>query len=1034
VEGRLSDPERAERKLATVLFADLVSSTELGASQDPERTRAMLDRFYDAMADEIARAGGTVEKFAGDAIMAAFGVPVAQEDHVERALHAALAMRHRLRELFGDELELRIGVTSGDVVVGRARERSSFVTGDVVNVAARLEQAADPGEILVGERAASHVAGAFEFEPTMRVEAKGKPEGLECRKLVRALSLMRPRGIPGLGHAFVGRDRELALVRNAFDSVVSDRRPRLVTVMGEAGIGKTRLMREVWERLGREAPDALRHTGRCPSYGHARTYRPVAEILEEHFGSFDPDRTATLLGGRSILALALGVDVAPELHPIVARDRLHDAWVELVGELASERPLVLLVEDLHWAEDPLLELLERVLLDVDGPVLLLGTARPEFVDRRATWGRGRAPSDWIWLEPLESHDVDRFVEALTTHDVPPNVREMLGLAEGNPLFLEELLATLIERGALSPADGVDSASLRDAGIPDSLRALIASRIDLLAPAEKSALQAASVIGRAFWPSGVRELVGEAPDFHVLEQRDFVRSRPGSSLEGEREFVFKHALTREVAYGSLTRHERAHLHADFAAWLERRGGRREEDAAVLALHYAEAVRPEDVDIAWADERGRHERICARAVTWLRRAAELAAGRYEVEEALALLERALELESDDRRRIEIHRQLARVHTLRFDTESSRSSLEEALALEPDVAITAEIYAELAYYGLGRPYVWRRPPPHDVAEAWLARALELSEPGTEARGFATLTIALSDPARRAEAATEALAVGNALGNPRLVAAAIEAKTLAATEAGMYDEACDHADAALQASAALSDPGYRSHYYWNAGFVYLRAGRIDQVRQFVEAHDRLARSLNPHEEVHTIALRALLESVLGRWEALAELAEEAEAAAAANADFACQFNWRTLLVCALAPAHLGDEREAHRLEATGTESAVVYGPAEREPALLRLSLLRGDLPATRRILEAHPAAHDPFGPDVDAARLDALAALGDDERLEAEAAPFLDRPSYTRPFALRALGLARDDSSLIERAVSEFEAIGLAWRAEETRELNRG
>jgi class 3 adenylate cyclase/tetratricopeptide (TPR) repeat protein len=1029
VEGRLSDPERAERKLATVLFADLVSSTELGASQDPELTRAMLDRFYDAMADEIARAGGTIEKFAGDAVMAAFGVPVAQEDHVERALHAAIAMRHRLRELFGDELELRIGITSGDVVVGRARERSSFVTGDVVNVAARLEQAANRGEILVGERAASHVAGAFEFEPTMRVEAKGKPEGLECRKLVRALSLMRPRGIPGLGHAFVGRDRELGLVRNAFDSVVGERRPRLVTVMGEAGIGKTRLMREVWERLGREAPDALRRTGRCPSYGHARTYRPVAEILQEHFGIFDaPDRIASLLGGRSILALALGVDVAPELHPIVARDRLHDAWVELVGELASERPLVLLVEDLHWAEDPLLELLERVLLDVDGPVLLLGTARPEFVDRRATWGRSRAPSDWIWLEPLESQDVDRFVETLTTSDVSPHVREVLDLAEGNPLFLEELLATLIERGELSKADGVDAA------IPDSLRALIASRIDLLAPPEKSALQAAAVIGRAFWPSGVREIVAETPDFHVLEQRDFVRSRSGSSLEGEREFVFKHALTREVAYGSLTRHERAHLHADFAAWLERRGGGREEDAAALAMHYAGAVRPEDVDIAWGDERDRHERLCARAVTWLRRAAELEAGRYEVDEALALLKRAVELESDDRRKIEIHRQLAEVHALHFDTESSRGALEEALALGPDAATAARIYAELAYYGLGRPYVWRRPPPQDVAEAWLASALELSEPGTEARGFAALAIAFSDPARRAEAAAEALAIGNALDNPRLVVAAIEAKTLAASEAGLYDEACDHADAALQASAALSDPGYRSHSYWNAGFVYLRAGRIGEVRPFVDAHDRLARSLNPHEEVHTIALRALLESVLGRWEALSELAEEAEEAAAANADFGCQFNWRTLLVCALAPAHLGDEGEAHRLEVAGKEGAVVYGPPEREPALLRLSLLRGDLAATRRILEARPAAHDAFGADMYAARLDALAALGEHQRLDAEATPFLDRPSYTRPFALRALGLTRDDASLVERAESEFEAMGLTWRAEETRVLSRG
>jgi class 3 adenylate cyclase len=1022
VEGReLSDPERAERKLATVLFADLVGSTELGGSQDPERTRAMLDRFYDAMAQEVAHAGGTLEKFAGDAVMAAFGVPAAQEDHVERALHTALAMRRRLRELFENQLELRIGITSGEVVVAPARQQSSFVTGDVVNVAARLEQAADPGDILVGERSASLVSGAFEFAPRMRVEAKGKPEGVECRKLVRALSLMRPRGLAGLRPTFVGRDEELARLREEFGDTVADRRPRLVTIMGDAGIGKTRLMRELWAWLGQAAPDALRRTGRCPSYGHARAYRPIAEILGEHFGIVDgdpPDRVHTLLGARSIFGLALGLDVAPELHPIVARDRLHDAWVQLVQELASAGPLVLLIEDLHWAEEPLLELLERMLLEVEAPLLLLATARTEFVDRRPTWGRGRVPSGWIWLEPLASPDVDRLVETVMAGDVSPHIREVLDRAEGNPLFLEELLAVLLERD-------------RDAAIPDSLRALIASRIDLLPPREKAALQAASVMGRSFRPSSVREILGNAPDFHALEQRDFVRRNSGSSVDGEREFVFKHALTREVAYGSLTRRDRAHLHGDYAVWLERLGEEREDAAAVLAHHYAEAVRPEHADIAWADDVARLERLRGRAVNWLRRAAELAAGRYEVDEALALLKRALGLETDDRAKIRIHQQIAHVHTLHYDTESFRHSMEDALALDPDSATAAEIYAELAYYGIGRPYTWRQQPPREVAERWLERALELSEPGTKARGFATLTVALSDPEKRAAAAEETLAIGKTLGDPRMAASAFEAKAMAATERRNYAEACEHADSSLEASVALTDPGYRGFFHWNAGFIYLRAGRIGEVRRFVDVYDQVARSLSPHEAVHAIALRALLESVLGRWDVLAELAQEADAAATANADFACQFNWRTLLVCALAPQYLGDERDARRLEATAHAGAIVFGPAEREPALLRLALLRGELADADRILAALPAAGDAFGVDGPAARLDALAALGEHERLETEAAPFVERRSYTHPFALRALGLSRDDASLVERAASEFELMGLDWRAAETRAL---
>src|SRR2546430_6901573 len=283
-KGRSPDSEQAERKLATVLFADLVSSTELGASQDPERTRMILNRFYEAMADEISRAGGTVEKFVGDAVMAAFGVPAALEDHVERALHAALAMRRRLEELFGDSLSLRIGINTGEVVVGRARKQSSFVTGDTVNVAARLEQAAEPGEILVGERAAALVVGAFEFDAPRHVDAKGKAGGVECPRLIRALSLMRPRGVPGLRPAFVGREDELGLLRRAYERARTTGEPQAATIMGEAGGGETRLMRELWGGWGTKAPDALRRTAPCPPDGPRRTLQPLAQIIQDHFG------------------------------------------------------------------------------------------------------------------------------------------------------------------------------------------------------------------------------------------------------------------------------------------------------------------------------------------------------------------------------------------------------------------------------------------------------------------------------------------------------------------------------------------------------------------------------------------------------------------------------------------------------------------------------------------------------------------------------------------------------------------------------
>src|SRR5436190_14570448 len=340
-----------ERKLATVLFADLVGSTARADGQDPERTRARLNRFYDAMAGEIEAAGGTVEKFAGDAVMAVFGAPAAQEDHAERALHAALAMQRRLRTLFGDELSLRIGVNSGEVVVGRAREGSSFVSGDSVNTAARLEEAARGGETLVGERTALLARGAFEFADQRVVEAKGKENGISALPLRRALTLMRPRGVGGLNRAFVGRDTELDLLSATYARAVRQGEPHFVTIMADAGVGKTRLVRELWERLGAEAPEPLRRTGRCLPYGEGITYWPLGEILKEHLGILESDPPETVrerLGEREFLGLALGLDLERELHPLAARDHLQDAWVEFLETLAAERPVVILVEDLHW--------------------------------------------------------------------------------------------------------------------------------------------------------------------------------------------------------------------------------------------------------------------------------------------------------------------------------------------------------------------------------------------------------------------------------------------------------------------------------------------------------------------------------------------------------------------------------------------------------------------------------------------------------------------------------------------------------------
>ncbi len=541
-------------------------------------------------------------------------------------------------------------MNTGEVVVGSPREGSSFVTGDAVNVGARLEQAAAPGEILVGERAVLAARGAFEFGEPVTVEAKGKAGGLECRRLVRALSLMRPRGVGGLRRAFVGREAELAQLQEAYGAVAVGGSPQLVTILGDAGVGKTRLVRELWEWFAAQDSPPLRSTGRCLSYGQGITYWPLAEVLKEHFGileSDSPQIVAERLGAHPFLGLTVGLAPPDDLHPLVARERLHDSWVDFLDGLVAERPIVVLIEDVHWAEDDLCDLLETVVNLVDGPLLLLATARPELLDRRPGWA-GRRGGSRLQLEALPPDGAGRLLDELLGVELPASLREVVvERAEGNPFFVEELVATLIDMRVLGRENGGWSVGElpSDFQVPDSVQAVLAARIDLLPADEKAALQAAAVIGRIFWTGPVYELVGGGrPDFGLLEDRDFVRRRVGSSIAGEREYAIKHALTREVAYASLPKAKRAQLHAAFAGWLERSAERDDEHTALLAYHYLEAVRPEDADLAWA---GRDEQLAERrrqAVTWARRAASLALGRYEVDEAIALLHRALELEPD------------------------------------------------------------------------------------------------------------------------------------------------------------------------------------------------------------------------------------------------------------------------------------------------------------------------------------------------------------------------------------------------------
>jgi class 3 adenylate cyclase len=1018
-----------ERKLATVLFADLVGSTAFAGDQDPERVRAMLDRFYDAMAAEIERAGGTVEKFVGDAVMAAFGAPAAHEDDAERALHVALGMRRRLEELFGGQLALRIGVNTGEVVTGRPREGSSFVTGDAVNVCARLEQAAAPGEILVGERTVAAARGAFEFTEPARVEAKGKPGGVACRKLVRALSLMRPRGLGGLQSVFVGRGRELAALQEAYSRVASDGEPRLVTVVGTAGVGKTRLLGEFWQWLGGQPLPPLLRSGRCLPYGHGITYWPLGEVLKEHFGILDsdpPEVVAQRVAGRDGLGFTLGLAPPEGMHPLTARDRLHTSWVGFLQELTAQRPAAVLVEDLHWAEAELCDLLETFVERVRGPLLLLATARPELLDQRPGWVRSPGAS-MVRLEALASAEAEQLLGALLGSDCPGPISELVAeRAEGNPFFVEELIATLVDRGVVARRNGGWSFGELPPGfsVPDTVQAVLAARIDLLPRVEKAALQTASVIGRVFWSGPVCELVeGADPQFSLLGDRDFVLRHARSSIEGQREYVIKHALTRGVAYESLLKAKRALLHAGFADWLERNGRGEDEYAPLLAHHYAEAVLPEVLDLAWSGREQQAGRLRAKAVSWSRRAAELAIGRYEIDEGLTLLRRAVGLESDPREQAGIWQRIGRACALKYDGEGCWQAMQKALDIGGP---SAEVYADAALESCQRMGMWVREPDWTLVERWARQALELAEEGSLTQGKALLALSMQtddDPAARS-----ALAVAERLGDLEL---RCQSLTTLAQDAWMirdYGPACAVMDELISVLPELPNPDVGATAFLIAVFGYLRAGKLGQAARASAQLVETASGLTPHHRLHAAATHILLPTLTGRWNDVRARTPEAERAVDANlaAPPPCALNVSTLLNCAVAAALTGDEDEARRLEAKadgiGQEGYRLF----LDPPRIRLALARqelGDL--------AHLTSSEPDWWEPPSAFLDALAALGDRERIEAEAPKWIQEGTFGEPFALRALGIARNDRTLLRQALERFEAMELPWHAEQTRRL---
>ncbi len=681
-----------ERKLVSVLFLDLVDSTARADKADPEDVRELLQAYHREAKQCIEQYGGVVEKFIGDAVMAVFGAPVAHGDDAERAVRAGLRVLGAITQL---DLVARAAVNTGEAIVSidQARSGEALATGDVVNTAARLQTAAPPGQLIVGSETFRATRHAIRYDELPAVDAKGKAEAVEAWLAVEPTTAPaeRPLGATRL----VGRDRELEVLRSVWSRAMDKRRPHLVTLVGPPGIGKSRLCHEIATLADAGGGQILR--GRCLPYEERSGYQAFSRIVHDLAGIFESDSPAaarpkleaTVAGlmpegeaAETLRHLLLLLGLAPD-DEVSNGTLLMFAARRFIECVALARPTVFVFEDVHWADASELALLGYLAQHTrDAPALLVATARPELLDIQPTWGTGLGAQTTMPLEPLLEEDARALAEQLVV-DVDPD--RLVDVAGGNPLFLEELAASIAERGGDE--------------LPVTVREAIAARIDALPARARDALLPAAVIGKTFW-RGILETIGSVADVDdalaVLEARDFVRRDSASQVAGDAQFTFKHMLIREVAYATVPRAQRRERHGAVARYIEERlvG---EALATILAYHWREAGEP------------------AKALPYLLRAAEAARRSWAKTAVVDLYTKALELaESDEQRR---HIRLQRGQALVELLDRPRAA-EELAALTPELEGPQKLEALL----------WR-----GIAEVWSEHDREAVEVSGEALALA-------------------------------------------------------------------------------------------------------------------------------------------------------------------------------------------------------------------------------------------------------------------------------------------------------------
>ena len=1049
-------------KICTVLFMDVVGSTAQTEAMSPDEARAWMADFLQAMSEEILAEGGRIERYAGDSIMAVFGLPSSREDDAARAVRAALRMKERLlkwNEARDDHslIRMRIGINTGEVSAGGSLGRQMAVTGDAVNLGARLEQHAEPDSILVGEATADAVKGRFRLTELPPLAVKGKAAPVRAWKVEAEQQAQPQRGLPHLKSTMVGRDEHLGELHACLDRAAGRGMPETATVLGEAGFGKTRLASEFIKSLGEGSSHLW---GYCLPYEEA-TLWPFKEILKHETGitSRDPvdasrtkvrdwidllsatdlieDAEATATALISMSGLAEPGSVA---DPRRTYEELLRAWAGVFHALAAFRPLVVIIDDLHWGDAATVRLLSDLITVVEAAVLVVALSRSPMPD----WNMGKC----IELEPLTRPQIEALLDQLVSRDIPLRSvdDELLAKTGGNPLYLEEIIRRLIDTGHLAVEDGrlVARGPIPQLDIPNSIQALIQARLDFLDPAQRHTVAHASVLGRRFTAAAVDYLLPDIDtDGHLreLQRRGLIDKEGGS---GDRDYSFHHVLIRDISYASLPSDVRARAHLRAARWLDTRldPGRRNASADLLAYHYQRAY-----------ERLRDDGVRLKARAYVMKASQNALGGSSLKQAERLGRRAVELSSGGAEQVEAIEGLGDLLYRCSDGDDARSSYAQALAIasqSPDMqSVFARVAAKSAMLQSRFAGSFQDQVSWDELRQLITRGLEAAG-DQDSRDKAMLLSSVAaaqlsglhpvDDEGEA-AAREAVAIAERLDDPDLLSMALDALSTLRVPEGLWADFAVIVDQRLDLVPRLTDVREIGDTYGVAAWAATYVGRYHDAIAYATQAVECARAGDPGLYLHGLAWRVCARSRTDDWNgALEDQAELEQVIAEHPQGLPVPYTLRAYAAAFWCHALRGDEEDVERYLALFEEvrgKGIARGG--HEPLVARTLVHLGDVKGAKAELVRDSGGHSGDLRETRGIHLEALAEIVAAEenwkdafqtidacRDEARRAGLLALPYFADRLEGRARAAAGDvggAQELFIRSAEGFGELGAAW-----------